>query len=405
MAAAQAQVFIYKGKNKEGKPVKGEIKGTNPNIVKAQLRKQGVSAATVKKKPKPLFGGGKKPITPQDIATFTRQMATMMKAGVPLVQSFDIVAEGVEKNSLRELIEEIRDDVAAGTGLASSLRKHRRYFDDLFCSLVESGEQSGSLETMLDRIATYKEKLESLKAKVRKALVYPAAIIAVAIIVTGVLLVKVIPTFADTFKSFGGDLPAYTLFVMGISDTAQKYWILWMVSFVLLFVAFKEARLRSQKFANTLDKLSLKIPIVGNILYEGIVARFARTLSTTFAAGVPLVDALNSVAGASGNAVYRDGIYKIRDEVTTGIQLHQALRNTGLFPVLLLQMAAIGEESGALDDMLEKAAIHYEESVDNAVDNLTALLEPLIMVVIGVLVGGLLIAMYLPIFNLGQVIG
>ncbi|WIO74869.1 type II secretion system F family protein [Porticoccaceae bacterium LTM1] len=405
MAAAQAEVFIYKGKDKQGKPVKGEIKGSNPNIVKAQLRKQGVTAASVKKKPKPLFGGGKKPIKPQDIAIFTRQMATMMKAGVPLVQSFDIVSEGVEKESLRELIETIRDDVAAGSGLATSLKKHPRYFDDLFCSLVDSGEQSGSLETMLDRIATYKEKLESLKAKVRKAMVYPAAILAVAVLVTGILLVKVIPVFAQTFQGFGADLPAYTLFVLGISEVAQKYWLLWLAVIIAIGVAFKEARLRSQKFSDTIDRASLKIPVVGKILYEGIIARFARTLSTTFAAGVPLVDALSSVAGAAGNAVYRDGIIKVRDEVTTGIQLHQSLRNTGLFPVMLLQMTSIGEESGALDEMLEKAAVHYEESVDNAVDNLTALLEPLIMVVIGGLVGSLLIAMYLPIFNLGQVVG
>lgn len=405
MAAAQAQVFIYKGKNKEGKPVKGEIKGTNPNIVKAQLRKQGVTTSTVKKKPKPLFGSGKKPIKPQDIATFTRQMATMMKAGVPLVQSFDIVSEGAEKDSLRELIEEIRDDVASGSGFGVSLRKHPRYFDDLFCSLVESGEQSGSLETMLDRIATYKEKLETLKAKVKKAMTYPAAIIAVAVIVTGILLVKVIPVFGKTFEGFGADLPAFTLFVMGISEVAQKYWILWLVILTGVIIGFREAKLRSQKFSDFVDKYILKLPIVGNILYEGIVARFARTLSTTFSAGVPLVDALNSVAGAAGNAVYRDGIYKVRDEVTTGIQLHQALRNTGLFPILLLQMASIGEESGALDEMLAKAAEHYEESVDHAVDNLTTLLEPLIMVVIGVLVGGLLVAMYLPIFNLGQVVG
>ncbi len=404
MATAQAQIFVYKGKDRKGQPVKGELKGTSVPLARAQLRKQGIIAASVKKKPKPLFGSGSKPIKPLDIALFTRQMATMMKAGVPLVQSFDIVAEGAEKNSLKELIEGIRDDVSSGASFGSSLRKYPRYFDDLFCSLVESGEQSGSLETMLDRIATYKEKLESLKTKVKKALTYPAAVVGVAIIVTGVLLVKVIPVFAETFKGFGADLPAFTLMVMGISDVAQAYWWVWLLCAVGIFFAFREAKLRSKRFSDAVDKYMLKIPIVGGILYEAVIARFARTLSTTFAAGVPLVDALTSVASASGNAVYRDAILKVRDDVTTGIQLHTALRTTGVFPVLLLQMAAIGEESGALDEMLEKAAEHYEESVDAAVDNLTTLLEPMIMVVIGVLVGSLLIAMYLPIFNIGAVL-
>lgn len=404
MATTQAQIFVYKGKDRKGKPVQGEIKGSNAPLARAQLRKQGIVVTSVRKKPKPLFGSGSKPIKPLDIALFTRQMATMMKAGVPLVQSFDIVAEGADKNSLKELIENIRDNVASGASFGSSLRKHPRYFDDLFCSLVEAGEQSGALETMLDRIATYKEKLESLKTKVRKALTYPSAVVGVAVIVTGVLLVKVIPTFAETFQSFGADLPAFTLMVMGLSEMAQAYWWVWLLGAVGLVFVFKEAKHRSKAFADTMDKYILKIPIIGNILYEAVIARFARTLSTTFAAGVPLVDALTSVAGASGNAIYRDAILKVRDDVTTGIQLHTALRATGRFPVLLLQMAAIGEESGALDEMLEKAAEHYEESVDAAVDNLTTLLEPMIMVVIGVLVGGLLIAMYLPIFNIGQVL-
>jgi len=331
-------------------------------------------------------------------------MSTMMKAGVPLVQSFDIVAEGAEKDSLRDMIHTVRDDVSSGLSFGASLRKHPRYFDDLFCSLVEAGEQAGALETMLDRIATYKEKTESLKAKIKKAMTYPAAVICVAVIVTGILLVKVVPVFAETFSNFGADLPAFTLFVMGLSEAAQEWWFIWLVSFIVAIFAIREARRRSPKFEAFIDKYSLKIPVVGNIIYEAIVARFARTLSTTFAAGVPLVDALTSVAGASGNAVYRQAIIRVRDDVTTGIQLHHALRSTGKFPVMLLQMASIGEESGALDEMLEKAAIHYEESVDNAVDNLTTLLEPLIMAVLGVLVGGLLIAMYLPIFKLGSVI-
>lgn len=403
MATAQTQTFVYKGKDKKGKATQGEIKGTNLMLVKAQLRKQGVVPSSVKKKSKPLFGGSK-PIKPADISLFTRQMATMMKAGVPLVQSFDIVGEGADKESLRELINAIRDDVASGLSFGGSLRKHPKYFDDLFCSLVEAGEQAGALETMLDRIATYKEKTETLKAKIKKALTYPIAVIVVAIIVTGILLVKVVPVFAETFNNFGGELPAFTLFVMSISDAAQQWWTIWLAGVIALFFGIREMRRRSPAFEAAIDKYSLKVPIVGNILYQAIVARFARTLSTTFAAGVPLVDALNSVAGASGNAVYRKAIHKVRDDVTTGIQLHIALRATQKFPVLLLQMASIGEESGALDEMLEKAALHYEEAVDNAVDNLTTLLEPLIMSVLGVLVGGLLIAMYLPIFKLGAVI-
>jgi type IV pilus assembly protein PilC len=403
MATVQAQTFVYKGKDKRGKATQGEIKGTNLMLVKAQLRKQGVITTSVKKKSKPLFGGSK-PINSADISLFTRQMATMMKAGVPLVQSFEIVSEGAEKESLKELINTIQDDVSAGLSFGVSLRKHPKYFDDLFCSLVEAGEQSGALETMLDRIATYKEKTEALNAKIKKALTYPIAVVVVAIVVTGILLVKVVPTFAETFSGFGADLPAFTLFVLGLSETAQEYWFIWLVAIIATFICFKEARKRSPKFSDAVDKFSLKIPITGNIMYQAIVARFARTLSTTFAAGVPLVDALNSVAGASGNAVYREATLKVRDEVTTGIQLNQALRATGKFPVLLLQMASIGEESGALDEMLEKAAVHYEDAVDNAVDNLTTLLEPMIMSVLGILVGGLLIAMYLPIFKLGSVI-
>lgn len=403
MATAQAHTFVYKGKDKKGKATQGEIKGTNLMLVKAQLRKQGVITSSVKKKSKPLFGGSK-PIKPADVCVFTRQMATMMKAGVPLVQSFDIVAEGADSETLRDLINDIRDDVSAGLSFGASLRKHPKYFDGLFCSLVEAGEQAGALETMLDRIATYKEKTETLKAKIKKALTYPIAVVVVSIIVTGILLVKVVPVFAETFAGFGAELPAFTLFVLGLSDAAREGWLVWLISIVVFFFCFKEAKRRSPKFAAAIDKYSLKIPIVGNIMYQAIIARFARTLSTTFAAGVPLVDALNSVAGAAGNAVYHDATLKVRDDVTTGIQLNQALKASGKFPVLLLQMASIGEESGALDEMLEKAAEHYEEAVDNAVDNLTTLLEPMIMSVLGVLVGGLLIAMYLPIFKLGAVV-
>jgi type IV pilus assembly protein PilC len=328
----------------------------------------------------------------------------MMKAGVPLVQSFDIVADGFDNESMKTLIFQIRDDVAAGGGFANALRKSPRHFDELFCSLVDSGETAGALETMLDRVATYKEKTEQLKAKIKKAMTYPLAVMVVALIVTAILLIKVVPVFAETFSSFGADLPAFTLFVLGLSEALQRSWMVILVIIAGAIYAFKEARFRSQKFAYGVDKYILKVPIVGAIVYDAVVARFARTLATTFAAGVPIVDALESVAGAAGNALYRDAILQVRDDVTTGIQLQQAIKSSGMFPILLQQMAAIGEESGALDEMLEKAAMHYEELVDNSVDNLTSLLEPMIMAVLGVLVGGLLIAMYLPIFQLGNVV-
>lgn len=403
MATHAPDVFLYKGVDRKGKKVEGEITGTSSAIVKAQLLKQGIRAQNVRKKPKPLFGG-KKSIKPLDIAIFTRQMATMMKAGVPLVQSFDIVADGVDNASLAELIRAIREDVAAGSGFALSLRKHPKYFDDLFCNLVESGEQSGSLETMLDRIATYKEKTEKLKAKIKKAMTYPIAVIVVAIIVTGILLVKVVPQFAQTFSNFGAELPAFTQFVLGLSDLAIEYWLQAIVILIAAVFIFKSLKQRSKSFAVMLDRLILRVPIIGQIVYQSIVARFARTLSTTFAAGVPLIDALDSVAGATGNAIYEEATLKVRDEVSTGTQLNVALRQTKMFPSMLLQMTTIGEESGSLDEMLDKVATYYEEAVDNLVDSLTSLLEPMIMSVLGILVGGLMVAMYLPIFNLGGVI-
>lgn len=395
-------VFTYKGMDRKGKKVTGEISSASIPSAKAQLIKQGIRATSVKKRPKPRADG--KSIKPLDIAFFTRQMATMMKAGVPLVQSFDIVAEGAEKKSLADLIKSLRDEVASGTAFAKALEKHPKYFDDLFCSLVESGEQSGALETMLDRIAVYKEKTEKLKAKIKKALTYPAAVVVVAVVVTGVLLVKVVPQFAETFGSFGAELPAFTLFVLGLSNFAQQYWWIALIGLIGTIVGLSYLKRTNKKFAHFLDKLMLRIPIVGKIVFEAIIARFARTLSTTFAAGVPLIDALDSVAGATGNIIYEQAALKVRDDVATGTQLNAAMRATRLFPSILLQMTAIGEESGALDEMLDKVATYYEESVDNQVDSLTSLLEPMIMSVLGVLVGGLLIAMYLPIFQLGNVV-
>lgn len=396
--------YVYKGVDKKGNKIQGEINGGSPTIVKTLLAKQGITAKSVAKKSKPLFGSSGKAIKPADIAVFSRQMATMMKAGVPLVQAFDIVADGLENPNLKKLVLQIRDSVAAGGGFANSLKEHPKYFDELFCNLVDAGEQAGALETMLDRIATYKEKTEALKAKIKKALTYPIAVVIVAIVVTGILLVKVVPQFAETFSGFGAELPAFTLFVLYLSELAQAYWLIILVGMIGGVFLFREAARRSPTVAYAIDKYLLKLPIIGKILYLSVMARFARTLATTFAAGVPLIDALTSVAGAAGNKIYSDAIIKVREDVSTGIQLNTALKARTIFPTLLIQMAAIGEESGALDAMLDKVAVYYEEAVDNMVDTLTSLLEPIIMSVLGVLVGGLLIAMYLPIFQLGAVV-
>jgi len=405
MATEAAQTkYVWQGTDKNGKKTKGEMSGTSQALVKAQLRKQGVNPTKVKRKPKDLFGPKKQKITPGDIAVFTRQLATMMKAGIPLVQSFEIVGESLENPSMRLLVLQIRDDVAAGNAFADCIRKHPRYFDDLFCNLVDAGEASGALETMLDRLATYKEKSEALKAKIKKAMNYPIAVVVVAIIVTGVLLIKVVPQFAETFSSFGAELPAFTLFVLGLSDIAIAHWWKVLIGAVVAGFIFKEMKVRSKAFRDAIDKLSLKMPVVGPILNASCYARFTRTLATTFSAGVPLVDALDSVAGAAGNVVYYDGIMQVKNDVTSGQQLNFAIKSTNLFPTMITQMVGIGEESGALDGMLDKCAVYYEAEVDNAVDGLTALMEPMIMAVLGVLVGGLMIAMYLPIFQIGQVV-
>jgi type IV pilus assembly protein PilC len=403
MATATAQVYIFKGKNREGKPIKGEMTGNNPALIKAQLRKQGVIPKSVRKKPKPLFKRSK-PIKPMDIASFTRQMATMMKAGVPLVQAFEIVEEGTANENMKKLVADLHEQVSTGNSFASALKQHPRLFDDLYCNLIQAGENAGALDTLLDRVATYKEKTEQLKAKIKKALTYPAAVVVVAIIVTAILLIKVVPVFANTFSGFGAELPAFTQLVLDMSNFAQKWWLLIFAVLIGVGYAFREARLRSQRFSDGFDALILKAPAIGAILHNAAVARFSRTLATTFSAGVPLVEALESVAGAAGNAVYRDAVLQVRDDVTTGLTMHSSMKSTGLFPVMLLQLTSIGEESGSLDEMMEKAADHYEEAVDNSVDNLTALLEPFIMSVLGIMVGGLLIAMYLPIFQLGNVI-
>jgi len=403
-SAIRSSVFLWSGTDKSGRSSKGEIQAASQAMAKAQLRQQGIKPKSVRKKPKPLFGGKGKPIKPADIAIFTRQLATMLKAGVPLVQSFEIVEDGLENQRMRELVANIRNDVASGSGLAPSLAKYPRHFDDLFCSLIGSGEDSGTLEVMLDRVATYKEKTEALKRKIRKAMTYPMAVICIAIVVTAILLIKVVPVFASTFESFGSELPAFTRMVMGISEFTQAWWWIILIGMIATAFTIRELKLRSVGFSEWIDRMALRLPIVGGIVHDAVIARFSRTLSTTFAAGVPLVEALNSTAGAAGNSVYAKAIRRIRDDVTTGSSLYNAIKSTGLFPHMLLQMVSIGEESGALDDMLGKVATHYEEAVDNAVDSLSSLLEPLIMSILGVLVGGLMIAMYLPIFMLGSVI-
>ena len=401
---AENTVFVWSGTDRNGRKSKGQVLATSAAIARAQLRKQGVAAKSVKKKSKPLLTFGAKKIKAADIAIFTRQLATMMKAGVPLVQAFDIVADGTDHEKMRELVMTLRTDVSSGTGLAGALQKHPAHFDELFCSLVASGENSGPLEVMLDRVATYKEKTEALKAKIKKALTYPIAVIVVAIVVTGILLVKVVPQFAETFQSFGSDLPGFTLFVLRISEWVQSWWFILLLGVFAAGYAFSQAKRRSKRFADWIDSVALKLPIIGGVVHDAVIARFSRTLSTTFAAGVPLVEALESTAGAASNAVYAQGIRRIRDDVTSGTALAISIRTTGLFPSMLLQMTSIGEESGSLDDMLGKVADHYETAVDNAVDSLSSLMEPMIMSILGVLVGGLMIAMYLPIFMLGSVI-
>lgn len=402
--ALKTSSFVWEGIDKKGAKIKGTLNGQSPALIKAQLRKQGINPTKVRKEAISLFGKGKK-IKPMDIALFTRQMATMMKAGVPLLQSFDIIGEGVDNANMRKLIDEVKNDVAAGNSFASSLRKRPLYFDDLYCNLVDAGEQSGSLESLLDRVATYKEKTEQLKAKIKKAMTYPIAVVVVAIIVTAILLIKVVPQFEDVFKGFGAELPAFTQMVVNLSRGLQEWW--WLIGAILFGATFlfQNTYKRSEKLRDAMDRGLLKAPIVGDILYKAVVARYARTLATTFAAGVPLVDALDSVAGATGNVVFRNAVGQIKQDVSSGVQLNFAMRTTGVFPSMAIQMTAIGEESGSLDEMLDKVAGFYEAEVDNAVDNLTTLMEPMIMAVLGVLVGGLIIAMYLPIFTLGSVVG
>ncbi len=402
-AKAEKVVFVWEGINSGGERVRGESLGVSEMLVKADLRRQGIKTIKLKKKPKPLFRKKKK-ITGGDIAGFARQLATMITAGVPMVQSLDIIAKGHENPAMEELVTAIKNNVEAGNSLADSLAQHPRHFDDLFVSLVEAGEQSGSLESLLDKIATYKEKTEAIKAKIKKAMFYPISVLVIAFIVSAILLIFVVPTFEDLFKDFGADLPAFTTFVINLSKFMQAWWWVIFGAIAIAFWAFVFVHRRSEAFRDGVDRFLLKLPVFGPVFEKSAIARFARTLATMFAAGVPLVEALNSVAGATGNAVYQKATLQIRDDTTTGMQIQQSIRNTGVFPNMVVQMVAIGEESGSLDHMLSKVADFYEEEVDNMVDSLSSMLEPLIMAILGVLIGGLVVAMYLPIFKLGAVI-
>lgn len=404
MAKPELINFSWEGTDKTGSRMKDEISARSETLARAELRRQGFKVIKIRKKPKPLFGVRKKKITTKEIAIFSRQLATMLSAGVPLVQAFEIVGRGHENHSMQELLMTIKADVEGGNTLADSLAKHPDYFDELFCNLVRSGEQAGVLESLLHKIAEYKEKTETIKAKIKKALTYPIAVLVVAFVVTAVLLIFVVPQFEDLFKGFGAELPAFTQFVVGMSRTLQKYWWLVLMVLVAVGVVFDYFKRKSKSFNQGLDRLMLGIPVVGVIVRKASISRFARTLATMSAAGVPLVEALQSVSGATGNSVFGNAVLVMRDEVATGHQLQLTMRQVGIFPNMVVQMVAIGEESGSLDSMLAKVADFYEEEVDNAVDSLSSLLEPLIMSVLGIIVGGLIIAMYLPIFKLGSVV-
>lgn len=401
--AEKANVFAWEGSDRRGKRIKGETRAASMALVRADLRRQGINPIKVTKK-STLFKSRKKKIRPGDIAVFSRQLATMMSSGVPLVQAFDIVGRGHDNPSMQDLILSIKADVEGGTALAEALKKHPLYFDDLFCNLVHAGEQAGVLEELLHKIATYKEKTESLKGKIKKAMFYPAAVIIVAVLVTSIIMIFVIPQFQELFSSFGSDLPAFTQLVVAISEWMQQWWWLLLCIVLATVYVFGYIWKRSRKFRHTVDKILLKTPILGVIVNKAALARFARTLSTMFSAGVPLVEALESVSGATGNVVYSEAVLRMREDVATGQSLQLAMKQQNLFPHMVIQMVAIGEESGSIDGMLSKVADFYEEEVDNAVDALSSLLEPLIMVILGTLIGGLVIAMYLPIFQMGSAV-
>jgi type IV pilus assembly protein PilC len=399
----QKPVFQYEARTKEGRVVKGEMAAFNDTAVRAEIRRLGMTLVRIKRKSRPLFANTKA-VDAKDIATFARQLATMMSAGLPIVQALEIIAQSAEKKNMQNLVNEVKNDVESGTSLADALDHRRKHFDELFVNLVRAGEQSGALEVVLERIATYKEKTESIKGKVKKALFYPTAVIVVAFIVTAILLIFVIPQFESLFQGFGADLPAFTQLVIGLSNGLRSNGLMIFGGLAVLIAAFVFFKRRSDRFNHFLDRMILKVPIFGPLTEKSAIARFSRTLSTMFSAGVPLVEALPPTAGATGNAVFRDAIMSMRDLVSAGSPLRVGMQQTNLFPVMVVQMVAIGEETGALDSMLAKVADMYEEEVDNMVDAMSSLLEPLIMAFLGIVVGGLVIAMYLPIFKLGAVV-
>jgi type IV pilus assembly protein PilC len=401
-AAVKPATFIWEGKDKKGNRVKGRGLARDEMEIRSDLRKQGIAATKIRKESKMFKSEGK--VQAEDIALFARQLATMLNAGIPMVQAFEIIGVGNDKPAVQKLVLTIRSDIETGNSLHQALAKHPLYFDDLFVNLVEAGEHAGALEAVLEKIATYKEKTEALKKKIKKALFYPAAVLAVAVIVTVILLLFVIPQFESLFKGFGADLPAFTQFVVDMSKGLQKSGWLYGIILAGAFAAFFYFYKRSRPMRQFIDKLSLQIPVIGPILRKSAIARYARTLATMFAAGVPLVEAMKSVAGATGNIIYQDAVLRMRDEISTGMRMQRAMENTGLFPNMVVQMIAVGEESGSLDEMAGKVADFYEADVDAAVDALSSLLEPMIMAILGVLVGGMVIAMYLPIFKIGQAV-
>jgi len=398
--AAIKQTFLWEGKDSKGQTVKGEMSSKSPDLIKAQLRRQGITPTKVKKQK--AIKGGSNTITAGDIAIFARQLTTMMGSGVPLVQAFEIVANGLDNKAMAQVVNQIKASVEGGSSLTVALKNHPDHFDELFCNLVEAGEQSGTLERLLNEVATYKEKTEALKAKIKKAMFYPIAVLIVAFIVTAILLVFVVPQFETLFAGVGSDLPAFTKMVVNLSEFMQEWW--WVIFGAIGATVFtlKTFHKKSQKFRDKTDALVLRLPIIGEIMHKAATSKFARTLATMSSAGVPLVEAMDSVAGAAGNAVYRDAVLRMKDDTSTGQRLTASMRQQGLFSNMAVQMVAIGEESGALDDMLSKVADYYEEEVDNSVDALTSLMEPMIMAFLGIVVGGLVVAMYLPIFKMGD---
>ncbi len=396
--------FVWEGIDKRGKKMKGEQQARNANLLRAELRKQGIQPGMVKPKSKPLFGGAGQAVTAKDIAVFSRQLATMMKSGVPIVMALEIIGNGQKNPKMKALVDDLRLELESGSSIYEAMSKHPVQFDELYRNLVRAGESSGALETVLDTIATYKENIESIKGKIKKALFYPTAIIGVAILVCGILMVYVVPIFKEQFASFGADLPAFTALVFGFSDFLVTWWWLGLIVALAAFTAFMYVYKRSTKLQHTVDRLMLKIPVIGQVLHNSAIARFSRTLAVTFKAGVPLVEAMDSVAGATGSRVYTDAVLQMRDDVSVGYPLNVAMKQVGVFPHMVVQMTAIGEEAGALDTMLYKVAEFYEEQVNNAVDAISSLIEPFIMVIIGGMVGSIVIAMYLPIFKIAMTV-